>query len=80
MAHFLTSRAKRPRTLLLIGLLALGAVPLPGCAEDGGECDRCETDSDCKSGLVCVNFRDENGNPAGQRCGSGTGATQCRVR
>jgi len=29
---------------------------------------------------VCVNFLDDNGNIVGKRCGSGVGATTCRVR
>ena len=39
-----------------------------------------QQDSDCKGGLVCVNFLDDNGNIVGKRCGSGVGATTCRVR
>jgi hypothetical protein len=37
-------------------------------------------DSECQAGLFCTNFKDENGNPAGKHCGTGTGATTCRVR
>ncbi len=63
----------------LLALFVLAALPLAGCSK-GEECDTCDTDADCKSGLFCVNFKDENGNPAGKRCGSGIGATNCRVR
>jgi hypothetical protein len=57
------------RALALFLLLALGGA---GCGQ--GECDKCTSDSDCPSGLVCSTFRDGS-----QRCASGTGATQCRV-
>ncbi len=60
-------------------LLALVALPILGCAKNGSECDTCAMDSDCKAGLFCTNFNDENHNPAGKHCGAGTGATQCRV-
>jgi hypothetical protein len=59
--------------------LVLAALPFFGCTK-GNECDTCNQDSDCKGGLVCVNFLDENGNIVGKRCGSGVGATTCRVR
>jgi hypothetical protein len=59
--------------------LVLVALPLFGCTK-GNECDTCNQDSDCKGGLVCVNFLDDNGNIVGKRCGSGVGATTCRVR
>jgi hypothetical protein len=66
------------RSLLSLLLLAL-LLPALGCS-NGGECDTCSSDSDCQNGLVCKNFLDEDGNVAGQRCGSGVGATTCRVR
>jgi hypothetical protein len=58
------------RGLPLVLLLALGGA---GCGQ--GECDKCTSDADCPSGLVCSKFDDGS-----QRCASGTGATQCRVR
>lgn len=62
----------RRRRAILILLLA--ALPVLGCTS-GGECDRCDTDADCKDGLVCATFNDGS-----KRCGSGLGATQCRTR
>ena len=50
--------------------LVLAALPLAACTK-GNECDTCNQDSDCKGGLVCVNFLDDNGNIVGKRCGSG---------
>jgi hypothetical protein len=63
-------------------LLAVAAVfPLIGsCASNGDECDVCTADVDCKAGFTCVDFKDESGQPAGKRCGSGLGSTACRVR
>lgn len=61
---------KRSLWLLLVAL----ALALPGCTS-GGECDTCNQDSDCKGGLVCSSFSDGS-----KRCGSGLGATTCRVR
>ena len=61
----------RPSALLLLLLLVL---PWLGCAK-GQECDRCSTDDDCKSGSVCTTFSDGS-----KRCGTGVGATTCRVR
>lgn len=60
-------------------LIALLAIPAAGCTK-GDECDTCESDSDCKDGLVCRNFLDEDGGVVDQRCASGIGRTQCRVR
>jgi hypothetical protein len=66
----------RRRWLLL---LVLVLSPLAGCSKDG-ECDRCNSDEDCKAGLICSQFRDQRGNLLEQkRCGSGRGATQCRI-
>jgi hypothetical protein len=48
---------------------------LAGCSNNGGECDTCSVDTDCSSGFVCSTFSDGS-----KRCGSGTGASQCRVR
>jgi hypothetical protein len=64
------------RRLLLVMALA---APLLGCTQ-GNECDKCETDADCQQGLLCVNFEDSQGNSVGKRCGSGVGASTCRVR
>jgi hypothetical protein len=57
-----------------LALLVLALVPLAGCSK-GGECDTCGSDDDCQGGLVCVTFNDGS-----KRCGSGVGATTCRVR
>lgn len=59
---------------LLAALLVLAAL-LPACGGSGGECDHCSSDDDCNSGLVCSTFDDGS-----KRCGSGIGATNCRVR
>jgi hypothetical protein len=61
---------RRHRWLLSV-LLAL---PLLGCS-DGDECDTCAEDTDCKAGFVCSTFNDGS-----RRCGTGTGASTCRVR
>jgi hypothetical protein len=61
-------RIPRSRWLLLVCMAPL----LVSC---GTECDRCEQDSDCKQGFLCVTFEDGS-----KRCGSGVGATTCRVR
>jgi hypothetical protein len=57
---------------LAVAVLAL--LPLAGCTK-GNECDSCSSDTDCQDGLVCSTFDDGS-----KRCGTGTGATQCRVR
>jgi len=62
------------RRSLRLALCLLAILPLGGCS-NGGECDTCTTNSDCKSGLVCSRFDDGS-----MRCGSGQGKTQCRVR
>ena len=59
------------RVLLLALLVAL---PLSACSKDD-ECDVCEVDLDCKEGFVCSEFSDGS-----KRCGSGLGATSCRVK
>jgi hypothetical protein len=75
MPHrFVPSPSKRPLRLLSLGLLAIAVFPVLSCS-NGGECDKCSVDEDCKSGLVCSTFSDDS-----KRCGSGTGQTQCRVR
>jgi len=55
-------------------LLVLLVLPWLGCAK-GQECDVCSSDDDCKSGFVCNSFSDGS-----KRCGTGVGATTCRVR
>ena len=55
-------------------LLALLVVSLGACSS-GEECDTCSSDEDCNAGMVCSRFSDGS-----QRCGSGTGDTECRVR
>jgi hypothetical protein len=50
------------------------ALPLLGC-NSGEECDTCSTDEDCKAGFVCSRFSDDS-----MRCGSGLGASTCKVR
>lgn len=57
------------------GLLLALALPLGSCGSSGAECDRCSSDDDCGSGLVCSTFDDGS-----RRCGTGTGETSCRVR
>ncbi len=60
-------------------LALLLVLPLAGCSS-GGECDTCNADTDCKGGLLCVNFQDSTGKTVGKRCGSGVGLSTCRVR
>jgi len=50
------------------------ALPLLTCSS-GDECETCTQDTDCKAGFVCSRFSDGS-----QRCGTGTGASTCRVR
>jgi hypothetical protein len=57
------------------GLALLLALPMSSCGSSGEECDRCSSDDDCTSGLVCATFSDGS-----RRCASGTGATDCKVR
>jgi hypothetical protein len=59
------------RARLLAGLV-LAALTAVGCSK---ECDTCSSDADCADGLICVSFSDGS-----RRCGSGVGATTCRVR
>jgi len=63
---------RRARVLPAIVLAALTA--LIACTK-GDECDKCTTDADCKDGFFCTDFNDQS-----RRCGSGVGATTCRVR
>jgi hypothetical protein len=55
-------------------LLALLSASFLACTK-GDECDRCSQDSECKGGFVCTTFSDGS-----MRCGTGTGASTCRVR
>ena len=64
-------RAPRAARLLFLLLLAL---PLVSC-DSGDECETCSSDDDCQAGFVCSTFSDGS-----QRCGSGVGASSCRVR
>jgi hypothetical protein len=61
----------RPRWLLV---LVLALMPIVSCTK-GNECDTCTTDEDCQEGFLCSDFSDGS-----QRCGSGVGGTNCRVR
>lgn len=70
-----TPRGRRaPRLARRLFLLLLLAIPLVGCS-NGDECDTCTSDDDCQTGFVCTSFSDGS-----QRCGSGVGASSCRVR
>jgi hypothetical protein len=62
-----------PRSRLLL-VAVLVVVPFFGCTK-GNECDRCSVDEDCSEGFLCTSFSDGS-----KRCGSGVGATTCRVR
>jgi len=63
---------RRARVLPAIVLVAL--TMFIACTK-GDECDKCNTDEDCKEGFLCSEFDDGS-----LRCGSGVGATTCRVR
>jgi len=67
-----STRAALPRWVFL--LLLFVALPVVGC-NSGDECDTCSTDEDCEAGFVCSTFSDGS-----QRCGSGLGASTCKVR
>jgi hypothetical protein len=76
MAGFLSrTTAQLLRLIPALGLLVLMVFSLAGCSNNGGECDTCSMDTDCNTGFVCSTFSDGS-----KRCGSGTGASQCRVR
>lgn len=62
------------RSRLLCLLLLAATFPLAACTK-GDECSTCSSDQDCKQGFVCASFSDGS-----RRCGSGLGATSCRVR
>ena len=67
------------RSHWFLGLVLAIGLAAAGCSS-GGECDLCETDEDCQEDLICVNFLNDEGELDSRRCGSGTGATSCRVR
>ncbi len=56
-------------------LLALATLPLLAGCSKGDECQTCSSDDDCSAGFFCSRFDDGS-----TRCGSGVGATTCRVR
>ena len=62
------------RTRVLPALVLAALTTLIACTK-GDECDKCSTDTDCKEGFFCTEFNDGS-----HRCGSGVGATTCRVR
>ena len=64
------------RTHWLLAAVVLSFPLIGSCTSNGDECDVCTADTDCKNGLVCASFSGETT----KRCGSGTGATTCRVR
>lgn len=64
---------RRSRLILMLMLATLPVVA--GACSSGDECDTCSSDSDCKDGFFCTQFSDGS-----KRCGSGVGATTCRVR
>jgi hypothetical protein len=69
LVHHLPYAARR-----LAALAVLSGLSLLGCTK---ECDKCTTDADCEKSQetpVCRNF--SNGD---RRCGSGLGATTCRI-
>jgi hypothetical protein len=53
--------------------LVLSSLACAACGK-GRECDACRDDGDCRAGFVCSTFSD-----GVRRCGSGTGATNCRL-
>jgi hypothetical protein len=58
----------------LLALTVFLALPLAAC-DSGDECDTCSSDDDCQTGFVCSTFSDGS-----MRCGTGVGASTCRVR
>ena len=55
------------------------ATALSGCTK-GDECDRCDSDDDCRTGWICGELTPVNGESIGKRCVSGRAETECRVR
>jgi hypothetical protein len=72
LAKIRSSHASSLHRLLLLTILL--ALPLAGC-NSGDECETCTSDDDCQTGFVCSTFSDGS-----QRCGTGVGASTCRVR
>ncbi len=60
--------------VLSLAFLAASALTV-ACRSNGGECDTCSSDEDCKTGLTCSSFSDGS-----TRCGSGIGSTTCTTR
>jgi hypothetical protein len=64
--------------LLRVVVLSLPLIVFTACNEltgnDGGQCDRCSRDSDCRNGRTCFPFSDGNSRcatEAGQTCLAG---------
>jgi hypothetical protein len=76
--HDLPHLLERPFAVLRALGLAF-ALALSGCTK-GDECDRCDSDDDCREGWICGELTPVNGESVGKRCVSGTGVTECRVR
>jgi hypothetical protein len=72
LAIMRSGRASSLRRRILLTILL--ALPLAGC-NSGDECDTCSSDDDCQTGFVCSTFSDGS-----MRCGTGVGASTCRVR
>jgi hypothetical protein len=63
------------RRVRLLPAVVLVALTLLIACTKGDECNKCNVDADCKGGFFCSVFADGK-----RRCGSGVGATTCRVR
>ena len=63
------------------GLIAVAVLVLAlATCTKGEECDRCDSDDDCRDPWVCGELTPVDGESVGKRCVSGTGETECRVR
>ncbi len=51
------ARRSSPRRFTLPAVLVAAVLGLAACNQ-GGECDECDSDSDCKSGRTCATFQD----------------------
>ena len=72
MSAYSSLTSQRARRILALAVLS--SLSLFGCTK---ECDKCTSDADCadsKDTPVCRRF--SNGD---MRCGSGLGATTCRI-